>query len=270
MDETVNILVTGAAGFLGSHVVDALLAADHEVLGVDDLSTGKREWCAAPCITSDFSAAPLEGVDAIVHCAAVADISQNWAKQHNRDAIYASNIDSLIVLLERLTPRVKRFVFVSSAAVTAPQVSPYTASKLAGEALCLAYCQRLGIGLSVVRPVSMLGKRYHHGHIADFVRMVKHDGEIRAQGSMTAIRPFAHVVNVALALISLLTGGPGYEIITIPGRAWNAWGTAELLNELVDTRMAERPADPDVDAFAEGSAEEWVRETIDWCQEHIT
>jgi len=266
-----NILVTGAAGFLGSHVVDALLAAKHEVLGVDNLSTGKREWCAAPCLTADFSAVTHGDPDVIVHCAAVADISQNWAKQHNRDAIYATNIDSLIVFLERLPATVKRFVFVSTAAVTAPQVSPYTASKIAGEALCKAYCQRRGIGLTIVRPVSMLGPRYHHGHIADFVRTKKRDGHITAEYSLGAYLPYAHVTEVARLLRGAAEDISDFcGTVTVPGRRWQAWDTVVMLEGRVFYTPDERPADPQVDAFESGSPAEWVQETIDWCQEHLT
>ena len=262
-----NILVTGAAGFLGSHVVDALLAAKHEVIGVDNLSTGKREWCEATLITTDFYLAPTEHVEAIVHCAAVADISQNWAKQHNRDAIYATNIDSLIVFLEHLPTTCKRFVFVSTAAVTAPQVSPYTASKIAGEALCKAYCQRRGIGLTIVRPVSMLGPRYHHGHIADFVRQ---GNKILPSGDIYVKRPYAYVCGVARRISALFDVNEPSALLTIPGRAWAAEETARLLRASISVVRTERAADPDVEDFAPGSPQEWVQETIDWCQEHIT
>lgn len=270
-----KILVTGAAGFLGSHVVDKLLADGHDVAGVDDLSTGFGPWCKARLFTYDFSAAPLDDTDAVVHCAAVADISHNWSKHHdNRADIYSTNIDSLIVFLERLytsAPGLQRFVFVSTAAVEAPQVSPYTASKIAGEALCKAYCQQSKVGLSIIRPVSMLGKRYHHGHIADFVRMKKRAGVIHSHGSMGARRPYRHVSDVADMIASeVRKEGPMTTTVTMSGRAWRAWDTAALLGVAVTEEVRERPGDPNVQALMGGDATEWVQETIAWCEENIT
>src|SRR5689334_12829519 len=77
-----KIAVTGAAGFVGSAVCRDALSRGLEVRGVDDLSTGRKEWvpegvelqvCDAGCPEARY-----DDVDAVIHCAAIADISRNW------------------------------------------------------------------------------------------------------------------------------------------------------------------------------------------------
>lgn len=283
-----TVLVTGGAGFLGSHVVDALIVKGVAVAAVDNLVTGRAEWCAAPLVTSDFHEAEheLRGADAIVHCAAVADISHNWAPNHNRRNIFRANVLELHYMLEVLAKGTmcKRFVFVSTAAVDAPQQSPYTASKLAGEAMVRAYCQALNIALTIVRPVSMLGPRYHHGHIADFVRMQHKNGAIDAKDNGHQRKPYVHVRDVADRIVRhLATESLGFSTIVpgvengatvdiVPGVPWGICSTALLMNCPLRRPTNERGwmGDPDVNHFIDGDASPWVLETIEWCRKEIS
>ena len=117
----------------------------------------------------------------------------------------------------------------------------------------------------------MLGKRYHHGHIADFVRMRKRNGVLRPKGTLTTPRPYIHVTHVAVIIRACATIlSPNEGIVTSPGRTWAASQTADLLRFDSIEGPAPRPADPEVDAFIDGDATEWVKETIDWCLETIT
>ena len=280
MGVAVKILVTGAAGFLGSHVVDALAHSGHSVGGVDNLSTGKLEWCAVPLERDTFEESRhLRDSDVIVHCAAVADISRNWIPFHNRNELWRTNVEDTLAMLERLAlgAACKHLIFISTAAVDSPQQSPYTASKIAGEAMCKAYCQALGIHLTIVRPVSMLGKRYHHGHIVDFVRMAARDGVIRAKDNGRQRKPYCHVKDVAKHIADeALDPSPGMCITTVvPGVAWGIAWTAELLKCPITFGVDDRgwKGDPDVSAYTSDSPTNgvatWVQETIDWCRSQL-
>lgn len=272
--EDVRILVTGAAGFLGSHVVDAL--NNHDVQGVDNLSTGRREWCPWIEERNFCFSEHLRTSDVIVHCAALADISQNWLPNNNRADIFVNNVTNTVSMLEGLAvgTTCKHLVFVSTAAVESPQQSPYTASKIAGEAMCRAYCQALNIHLTIVRPVSILGKRYHHGHVWDFTRMAMRDGIIRAKDNGHQRKPYCHVESVAALIHSaILDGGKKEHIVRVPGYPWGIAWTAKLLGVSVEWSNDDRgwTGDPDIDTryFCSGDAAPWVQETIDWCKQEL-
>lgn len=275
--------MTGGAGFLGSHVVDELLrrkdimhdGEETEVVAVDNLTTGREAWCACPLDTVDFfAAAQLRVATAIIHCAALADISENWTPNHNREHIFRTNVQHLHYMLEQLArgAACRRFIFISTAAVDAPQQTPYTASKIAGEALVRAYCQALNIHLTIVRPVSLVGKRYHHGHIADFVKMEKEHGVIRAKDNGHQRKPYASVVEAAHTIANMLHGYQSSEYIeTIRGVAWGIGWTAELMKCPIEYANVTRgwTGDPDVDAFTRGDATPWFEEAIEWCRKEV-
>lgn len=153
-----KVLVTGGAGFIGSHVADELLASGHEVVVLDNLSSGKREQVPAPAtfvegdIRSELAAQTIRtgGFDAVVHQAAQIDVRKSVTDPRFDADV---NIVGMLNLLQAAADAgVKRFLFASSGgacygeqeAYPAPEthpmrpVSPYGASKAAGE-LYLGY-----------------------------------------------------------------------------------------------------------------------------------
>lgn len=186
-----KIFVTGGAGFIGSHVVDALIERGHEVTVFDNLSTGRMEWVnpKAVFIHGDISVMSkrghhLIGQDAIFHFAGHADL---------RSGITNTMVDSQqnsgcthLMLEAAAVCGIKHFVFASSAAVygepavyptpetyAGTQTSLYGASKLAGEAMIQAYSNYYGMQHLIFRFVSWVGPRYSHGVIFDFVKKLK-------------------------------------------------------------------------------------------------
>ncbi len=192
-------LVTGGAGFIGSNFVDRLLKAGHEVVVYDNLSTGFREFLggalaqpACRLVQEDVLdtaslAAALKGCDFAFHFAANADV-RFGLKHPKRD--FDQNTTAMFSLLEAMRQAgVRRVGFSSTGAIygdtaviptpeDAPfpiQTSLYGASKLAGEGMIQAYCAGYGFQGYIFRFVSILGERYHHGHIYDFYKKLRAD-----------------------------------------------------------------------------------------------
>jgi UDP-glucose 4-epimerase len=192
-----RFLVTGCAGFIGSHLIDRLLKEGHEVLGVDNFSTGRREFIApaqanprfkffeADLFNPDALAGILiAGIDRVFHLAANADV-RDGLKHPQKDI--DQNIRVTLNVLEAMRKaNVKRIIFSSSGSVygEAPitptpencpfpiQTSLYGTSKVAAEGLISSYVEGHGFQALVLRFVSVLGERYSHGHVIDFVRQL--------------------------------------------------------------------------------------------------
>jgi UDP-glucose 4-epimerase len=192
-------MVTGAAGFIGSTLVDRLLALGHKVVGYDNLSTGNERFLAEALKNPDFEfhradtldafalTRAMSGCDTIWHFAANADV--RFGTSHPRRDLEQNTIATANVLEAMRVNQVRDILFSSTGSVygeatviptpeDAPfpvQTSLYAASKLAGEGLIAAYCCGFGMRGVVFRFVSMLGERYTHGHVFDFVRKLLDD-----------------------------------------------------------------------------------------------
>ncbi|OFW03161.1 MAG: nucleoside-diphosphate sugar epimerase [Acidobacteria bacterium RIFCSPLOWO2_02_FULL_68_18] len=190
-------LVTGGAGFIGSHFVDRLLAAGHDVVAYDNFSTGQERFLDQALTHPRFQlirgdlldrpalAAGAQGIDLVFHFAANADVrfGLEWPERDlQQNAVATFNV------LEAMRANgVTRIVFASTGSVygepdvfptpeDAPfprQTSLYGAAKLAGEALVQAYCEGYGFQGYIFRFVSILGERYSHGHVFDFYRQLR-------------------------------------------------------------------------------------------------
>lgn len=187
-----HCLVTGGAGFIGSNVVDRLLAAGHHVTAYDNLSTGQCEFLSSARQKPSFRL--LEGdlldlprlthaaakQDFVFHFAANADV--RFGTEHPRRDLEQNTIATFNVLEAMRAQGVRRLAFSSTGSIygepevfptpeTCPfpvQTSLYGASKLAGEGLIQAYCTGFGFQAYIFRFVSLLGERYTHGHVYDF------------------------------------------------------------------------------------------------------
>lgn len=194
-----SAFVTGAAGFIGSSLIDRLLAQGVTVTGYDNLSTGFSEFLVDAQRHAGFAfhegdlldqerlTAAMNGVDFVFHFAANADV--RFGLEHPRKDLEQNTIATFNVLEAMRANGVKQIAFSSTGSIygeakTIPtpedapfpvQTSLYGASKLAGEGLIASYCEGFGFRGYIFRFVSILGERYTHGHIIDFYRKLVAD-----------------------------------------------------------------------------------------------
>jgi UDP-glucose 4-epimerase len=192
-----HYLVTGCAGFIGSNVVDRLLAMGHKISGIDNFSTGQLRFLEGALKNAAFRLIEgdilnlsdltewFRGGDCVIHLAANADV--RFGTEQPRKDLEQNTIATYYVLEAMRGNGIKRIAFSSTGSVygealgvptpeTAPfpvQTSLYGASKLACEGLIAAYCEGFGFQSWIFRFVSILGERYTHGHVFDFYKQLK-------------------------------------------------------------------------------------------------
>ena len=230
-----HVFITGAAGFIGSTLVDRLLADGVQVTGWDNLSTGQIRFLDAaiqhpkctlirgdnldlPALT-----AAMRGADFVFHFAANADIKDGW--QHPRRDLEQNTIATFNVLEAMRANGVKRIGFSSTGSVYGEalvtperptpetdsfpiQTSLYGASKAAGEGLLAAYAEGGQIDEAYIfRFVSILGERYTHGHVFDFYQqLVEHPGHLRVLGDGQQRKSYLYVQDCVEALLHTTRG----------------------------------------------------------------
>jgi UDP-glucose 4-epimerase len=194
-----SYFVTGAAGFIGSHLTDRLLADGHAVVGYDNLSTGRIRFLERASTNLNFRfvqgdlldkealTRAMAGADFVFHLAANADV--RFGTEHPERDLDQNTIATFNVLEAMRANGCKRIGFSSTGSIygepeifptpeDAPfplQTSLYGASKLAAEGMIQAYCEGFGFQGYIFRFVSILGERYSHGHVFDFYKKLSDD-----------------------------------------------------------------------------------------------
>ena len=218
--------VTGAAGFIGSNLVDRLLADGHEVVGYDDFSTGQERFldcaqsrtafrfCRGDVLDLALLTEAMRGCETVFHLAANADV--RFGLEHPRKDLEQNTIATFNVLEVMRANGIKRIAFSSTGSIygesevhptpeDAPfpiQTSLYGASKLAGEGLIQAYCEGFGFEGFIFRFVSILGERYSHGHVFDFYRRLRENpNELRVLGNGLQRKSYLYVQDCIDAIL---------------------------------------------------------------------
>ena len=218
--------VTGAAGFIGSNLVDRLLSEDHDVTGFDNFSTGLPEFldqarrCArfrlvqGDLLDPDALNRAVAGADFVFHLAANADV--RFGPDHPRKDLEQNTIATSNLLEAMRAHRVARIAFASTGSVygepevfptpeTAPfpvQTSLYAASKLAAEGMIAAYAAAYGFQAWIFRFVSILGERYTHGHVFDFYKQLRaHPDRLDVLGDGRQRKSYLHVHDCVRAIL---------------------------------------------------------------------
>lgn len=225
--------VTGAAGFIASHLTDRLLAAGHEVIGFDNFSTGFPEFLAAArecprfCLSEgdllDCAAVvrAIEGADFVFHLAANADV--RFGPDHPRKDLEQNTLATSNVLEAMRARGIQRIAFASTGSVygepeifptpeDAPfpiQTSLYAASKLAAEGLISAYAAAYGFEAWIFRFVSILGERYTHGHVFDFYKqLLAHPDRLDVLGDGHQRKSYLYVQDCVDAALTAIQHSP--------------------------------------------------------------
>ncbi|MBI4385974.1 MAG: NAD-dependent epimerase/dehydratase family protein [Elusimicrobia bacterium] len=192
-------LVTGAAGFIGSHLADRLLAEGHSVTAYDNFSTGREAFIEEASrnprfrmVRGDVLDLPsltnaMKGSDFVYHLAANADV--RFGIQCPRKDLEQNVLATFNVLEAMRAGGIAKIAFPSTGSIygepevfPTPEVAPlpvqtslYGASKLSAEGFIEAFCEGFGFQAWIFRFVSILGERYTHGHVVDFYEKLKKD-----------------------------------------------------------------------------------------------
>ncbi len=201
-----RFLVTGAAGFIGSHLVEALRAAGHDVIGVD-----RRPGADVVGDLLTLDLAPLlDGVEYVVHLAGQPGVRESWSQF---PAYLAGNLQTTQRLLESLRDRpLKKFILASTSSVygeapmparedgPAMPVSPYGLTKLAAEKLCDLYGRTAGIPWVALRYFTVYGPRQRPDMAFSRWFNAALDGEpIQIYGDGSQLRDFTYVADAVTA-----------------------------------------------------------------------
>lgn len=252
-----HCLVTGGAGFIGSHLVDALKAAGARVRVLDNFSTGKWENLPAgveivegDVRDRDAVERAMRGITHVFHLAAIASVAASIEDPLTTDEV---NVRGTLHVLEAArAAKVRRVVFASSAAVygepevvpvhermAARPASPYAVSKLAGEAYCCAAFTTYGVETVPLRYFNVYGPRQdprspYSGVISLFAAAVREGRAPTIFGDGHQTRDFVYVADVVHA--NLLAATAPRELCGIPYNCGTGQQTSlrELLSVLED------------------------------------
>jgi UDP-glucuronate 4-epimerase len=239
-------LVTGAAGFIGSHLTERLLNDGWTVVGVDSFDefydprikrrnlAGCLSHPAFRLVEGDIrDRAAMEravesGTDVIVHLAARAGVRPSILEP----ALYTDvNINGTVLLLELARQRaISKFVFASSSSVYGNNkkvpfseddnvdfpISPYAATKKAGELICHTYHHLHGLAINCLRFFTVYGPRQRPDlAIHKFARLIEEGKPIPVYGDGTMMRDFTYIDDILNGVVAAMDRCAGYEIYNL-------------------------------------------------------
>lgn len=219
-----NILVTGGAGFIGSHAVDALIAEGHAVTVLDDFSSGSLEFLADArdkCTIIEGDAADaatldaaMDGMDSVWHFAANPEVRTGAT---DPGAHYELNVAMTWQVLEAMRRNgIKSLVFTSTSTVygnademPTPEhygpllpISVYGGAKLACEALIASFAGTFDMNALLFRFANVVGPRSNHGVTYDFVHKLRaNPDELTILGDGTQNKSYVHVADTVAAML---------------------------------------------------------------------
>lgn len=227
-----KVFITGAAGFIGSNLVDRLLADGKAIVGWDNFSTGQQKFLAGALrnlnfklVTGDNLDLPaltkaMEGCDTVFHLAANADV--RFGLEHPGRDLQQNTVATFHVLEAMRANGIRRIAFSSTGSVygeaetiptpeNAPfpvQTSLYATSKVAGEGMISSYCEGFKFEGYIFRFVSILGERYTHGHVFDFYKqLIEHPGHLKVLGDGTQRKSYLYVQDCVSAMLHVMEFG---------------------------------------------------------------
>lgn len=261
-------LVTGGAGFIGSHIVDELVRLGESVRVLDNLSTGKREnlgniierieFIEGDICDLETVRTAVRGVDYVLHQAALPSVPRSIVDPMTSHDVNATG--TLNVLIAARDSQVRRVVYASSSSVygnnpTLPKheemptnpLSPYAVSKLAGENYCRVFYQVYGLPTVVLRYFNVFGPRQdptsqYSAVIPKFITMLLRGEQPTIYGDGTQSRDFTFVTNVVYAnLLACECKEANGQVFNIAcGQRYTLLDLCDRLNQLTGATIAPR------------------------------
>jgi nucleoside-diphosphate-sugar epimerase len=267
-------LVTGAAGFIGSHLCEQLLQSGQEVIGVDAFvpyyppAVKERNQAASLAQARyrghrlDLRHDPLEpllgDVEVIFHLAAMPGLVQSWTDFDGYTSCNVQATQRLLEAVRRAAPRLRRLIYASTSSVygrfgsgdeslpTKP-ISPYGVTKLAAEHLCRAYDEAYGVPVVVLRYFSVYGPRqrpdmgYHR-----FIQAMLREEPVVVYGDGLQVRGNTYVADCVAATVAAVEAQPGEVYNVGGGETANVWDILRHLEALAGrkARVQRQPARP--------------------------
>lgn len=307
-------LVTGGAGFIGSHIVDRLVSDGHQVRVLDDLSTGKLENLSGVRQRIEFLQGDVrnrrtvttacQGIELIIHEAAWRSVPKSMEDPSGYTEV---NVGGTVNLLETAVKAgVKRLVFVSSSSIYGQTdqlpisedhpknpISPYAASKLAGELYCGLFARAFGLETVVVRYFNVFGPRQSLENdyavvVPKFITCVLRHESPPIYGDGQQARDFTYIENIveATILVSTVAGISGEAFNIALGEEHSVLELLQQLNTILGVSIApsfKPPRPGDVRrTFAESSKAfrllgwqgrvrfaEGLRRTVEWFRHEV-
>jgi UDP-glucose 4-epimerase len=227
-----KVFITGAAGFIGSTLVDRLLADGKKVVGWDNFSTGQKKFLDGALQNKNFKliegdnldlpalTQAMAGCDTVFHLAANADV--RFGLEHPSKDLQLNTVATFNVLEAMRANDIKRIAFSSTGSVygeaekiptpeDAPfpvQTSLYAASKVSGEGMISSYCEGFKFEGYIFRFVSILGERYTHGHVFDFYKqLLEHPDYLKVLGDGSQRKSYLYVQDCVSAMLHVMNLG---------------------------------------------------------------
>ena len=257
-----RVLVTGGAGFIGSHVCEFLCRQGRNVVVLDNLSTGDRRnldglpvhFVEGSITEAEAVAAAMQGVEKVVHLAALPSVARSVERP--LDSHHACATGTVVVLdaARRVGARV---VYAGSSSAYGNQqelqkhealredpLSPYAAAKLAGELYCRSFARVYGLRVVVTRFFNVFGSRQpadspYSGVIAAFCRLLIDGKPVRIDGDGMQARDFTYVEDLVRGIVQCLDAdSSGCETVNLAyGRSTTVLDVYRELCELARTRL---------------------------------
>lgn len=262
-----KILVTGGAGFIGSHLVDELMKRGHEVRVVDDLSAGtlgnlkqwigheRFEFIQGDLRNREIAKKAVENVKVVFHLAANPEVRIG---AQTPEILYETNVLITYNLLEAIREeKVEYLIFTSSSTVygdanviPTPEdyaplepISVYGGAKLAAEALISGYAHTFDIKSLVFRLANIIGERSNHGVIYDFINKLRANPDrLEILGDGTQRKSYLHVSDTVEGMLHLFEKfkdeGKIYDVYNLGSEDWI---TVREIAEVVSKEMGLNP-----------------------------
>jgi nucleoside-diphosphate-sugar epimerase len=265
-------LVTGAAGFIGSHLCEELLQRGHDVVGIDSFipyypKAIKQQNLAKASANSRFQFHSLDlrhdnlefaigGSEVVFHLAAMPGLIKSWT---DFDLYNSCNVQGTQRLLEgiyKVAPKLRRFVYASTSSVygkystgdesmpTRP-TSPEGVTKLAGEHLCRAYAENHGIPVVVARYFSVYGPRQRPdmGYY-QFIKALQNKGIITVFGDGQQVRGNTYVSDCVAATIAVAEAPIGETYNLGGGESASVWDILHKLEAIAGKKVQVKQDSP--------------------------